>query len=58
MLAAQWWPNHGLAALESGVPDIQSAAAGGRGQILEWCQNPKWNGNAPERVPLEFTKIF
>ena len=29
MLPVQWWPNHGLAALESGVPDIQSAAAGG-----------------------------
>lgn len=55
MLPVQWWPNHGLAALELGVPDIQSAAAGAwsNPRVVSKLQM-KWN--APERVPLVFTR--
>ena len=51
IMPAQRWPNHGLAALESGIPDIQSAAAGAwsNPRVVSKLQM-KWN--APDRVPL------
>lgn len=65
MLPVQWWQAHGLAALGSGVPHVQSAAAGAGRTGRGMRPNPRVVSKLPMKwecsrqgTALEFTSNF